>query len=38
MNDIGPIETGYAGCLFRSHLGAVAVSFDHLGIPWRYEH
>ena len=39
MSDITPIQTRYAGCLFRSRLEARwAVFFDHLGIPWRYEH
>lgn len=36
MGDITPIQTRYAGCLFRSRLEARwAVFFDHLGIRWR---
>lgn len=36
---ITPIQTRYAGCLFRSRLEARwAVFFDELDIPWRYEH
>jgi hypothetical protein len=36
---ITPIQTRYAGCLFRSRLEARwAVFFDQLAIPWRYEH
>lgn len=32
------IETGYAGCLFRSRLEARwAIFFDALGIEWEYE-
>jgi hypothetical protein len=35
---ITPIETRYAGCLFRSRLEARwAVFFDKLGVPWEYE-
>lgn len=38
MTDIKPIETRYAGCLFRSRLEARwAVFFDTLGIEWQYE-
>jgi hypothetical protein len=38
MPTITPIQTQYAGCLFRSRLEARwAVFFDHLGITWRYE-
>jgi hypothetical protein len=37
--DIVPIQTRYAGCLFRSRLEARwAVFFDQLAIPWRYEY
>jgi len=33
-----PIQTKYAGCLFRSRLEARwAVFFDHVGVTWRYE-
>jgi hypothetical protein len=33
-----PIETAYAGHLFRSRLEARwAVFMDHLGVQWRYE-
>jgi hypothetical protein len=35
---VQPIETRYAGCLFRSRLEARwAVFYDCLGIDWRYE-
>ena len=38
MPTITPIQTQYAGCLFRSRLEARwAVFFDHLGVTWRYE-
>lgn len=38
MKSITPIETKYAGCLFRSRLEARwAVYFDTLGIHWEYE-
>lgn len=38
MADIRPIQTSYAGCLFRSRLEARwAVFFDALGIEWEYE-
>lgn len=36
---IKAIQTRYAGCHFRSRLEARwAVFFDHLSIPWEYEH
>lgn len=36
--DVKPIETEYAGHLFRSRLEARwAVFFDHLGLEWKYE-
>lgn len=35
---IGPIETKYRGCRFRSRTEArYAVMFDALGWPWEYE-
>lgn len=35
---VRPIESGYAGCRFRSRLEARwAVFFDTMGIPWQYE-
>lgn len=35
---IRPIETSYAGVLFRSRVEAKwAVFFDHLGLLWEYE-
>lgn len=38
MNAIQPIETEYAGCLFRSRLEARwAVFFDALDITWEHE-
>lgn len=38
MSNIVPIQTRYAGCLFRSRIEARwAVFFDQLKIPWRYE-
>lgn len=36
--EIRPIQTHYAGCLFRSRLEARwAVFFDRMDIPWQYE-
>jgi len=39
MTPVRPIETKYAGPLFRSRTEARwAVFFDAAGIEWQYEH
>ncbi len=38
IRTLTPIETAYAGHLFRSRIEARwAVTFDHLGVAWEYE-